>query len=83
MVLPSTITLKDGTIKSRIVSQLEPGAGVTISRYHIHYVITEYGVAYLYGQPLETRVRELINIAHPKFMEELARQAFELWKIII
>lgn len=83
MVLPSAVTLKDGTVKSRIVPQLEPGGGVTISRYHVHYVATEYGVAYLYGQTIETRVRELISIAHPDFRESLAREAYNLWKVRI
>jgi acetyl-CoA hydrolase len=82
IVLPSTVTLKnkDKTVKSRIVPQLEPGAGVTISRYHIHYVVTEYGVAYLYGQTLKTRARELISIAHPKFREDLLKQVYEMWR---
>jgi acyl-CoA hydrolase len=46
-----------------------PGAGVTTSRAHIHYVVTEYGVASLHGRDLSERTRALINIAAPQFRE--------------
>jgi acyl-CoA hydrolase len=75
MVLPSTATLKDGTKVSRIVSQLQPGSGVVITRGDIHYVVTEWGIAYLYGKSIRERVLEMINIAHPDFREELLEQA--------
>jgi len=75
MVLPSTATLKDGTIVSRIVPYLQPGSGVVITRGDIHYVATEWGIAYLYGKSVRERVLEMINIAHPDFREELLEHA--------
>lgn len=63
---------------SRIVPMLKHGAGVVTSRNHVHYVVTEYGVAHLYGKTIRQRTQALINIAHPKFREELTRQACEL-----
>jgi len=74
IALPS-IT-KDGKY-SRIVPQLRPGAGVVTSRGDVHYVITEYGTAHLFGKSLKERARELINIAHPKFRDELSKYAKE------
>jgi 4-hydroxybutyrate CoA-transferase len=74
IALPS-IT-KDGDV-SRIVPQLRPGAGVVTSRGDVHYVITEYGVAQLFGKTLKERARELIRIAHPKFRDELTKYAKE------
>jgi len=74
IALPS-IT-KDGEV-SRIVPQLNPGAGVVTSRGDVHYVVTEYGVAQLFGKTLKERARELIRIAHPKFREELTKYAKE------
>jgi acetyl-CoA hydrolase len=74
IALPS-IT-KDGKY-SRIVSQLRPGAGVVTSRGDVHYVITEYGTAHLFGKSLKERARELIKIAHPKFRDELLKYAKE------
>jgi len=61
---------KEGAI-SRIVPMLSPGAGVVTSRGLIRYVVTEYGVAYLHGKSIRERAQALINIAHPKFREEL------------
>jgi len=74
IALPS-IT-KDGDV-SRIVAQLNPGAGVVTSRGDVHYVVTEYGVAQLFGKTLKERARELIRIAHPKFRDELTKYAKE------
>jgi len=74
IALPS-IT-KDGKV-SRIVPQLNRGAGVVTSRGDVHYVITEYGVAYLFGKSLKERAQELIKIAHPKFRDELTSYAKE------
>ncbi len=74
-VLPSTATLKDGTIVSRIVPYLQPGSGVVITRGDIHYVVTEWGVAYLFGKSIRERVLQMINIAHPDFREELLEYA--------
>lgn len=73
IALPSTA--KDF---SRIVATLKPGAGVVTTRNHVHYVITEYGIADLYGKTIRQRAKALINIAHPKFRDELTRQAKEL-----
>ncbi len=75
MVLPSTATLKDGTIVSRIVPYLQPGTGVVVTRGDVHYVATEWGLAYLYGKSIRERVLEMINIAHPDFREELLKHA--------
>jgi acetyl-CoA hydrolase len=57
---------------------LKRGAGVVTSRYHIHYVVTEYGVADLYGKTIRERARALINIAAPEFRDELTQAAREL-----
>jgi len=81
MTLPSTATLKDGTVVSRIVPFLDPGSGVVITRGDIHYVVTEWGIAYLYGRSIRERVLEMINIAHPDFREELLEHA-KKWKYI-
>lgn len=74
IVLPSTT--KDGQ-KSRIVSRLSQGAGVVATRGDVHYVVTEYGIAYLHGRTLRERAMTLINIAHPKFRDELLEKAKE------
>ncbi|WP_288427302.1 acetyl-CoA hydrolase/transferase C-terminal domain-containing protein [uncultured Spirosoma sp.] len=60
---------------SKIVSFLKEGAGVTTTRAHVHYIVTEYGIADLYGQNLRQRARALINIAHPDHRDDLERQA--------
>ena len=62
---------------SRIVPHLKEGAGVVTSRGDVHYVVTEFGVAYLHGKTVRERCQSLINIAHPKFQEELERTAHE------
>lgn len=64
----------------RIVPFLKQGAGVVTTRGHIHYVVTEYGTAYLYGKSLKQRARELINISHPDDREMLEKAAFERFK---
>jgi acyl-CoA hydrolase len=66
---------------SRIVSVLKPGAGVTTTRAHAHYVVTEFGIAYLFGKNLRQRAKALINIAHPDDREELERACFERFKV--
>jgi len=78
IALPSTTILRDGTVISRIVTQLKRGAGVVTSRNHVRYLVTEYGVAELYGKSIRKRAQALIGIAHPDFREELAREAAEL-----
>ena len=60
---------------SRIVSTLKPGAGVVTTRNHVHYVVTEYGVAELYGKTVRQRAKQLIQIAHPEFRDDLTKQA--------
>lgn len=65
---------------SKIVSQLKPGASVVTTRAHIHYLVTEYGVANLYGKNLKQRTKEIINIAHPNHREQLEKEAFSIFK---
>lgn len=69
-------TAKNGTV-SRIVSMLKPGAGVVTTRADVHYIVTEYGVADLFGKTLQERARALIEIAHPDFRETLLKEAWE------
>lgn len=63
---------------SRIVSSLKPGAGVVTTRSHVHYVVTEYGVANLYGRTIKERVKALTNIAHPDHRESIERDYFNM-----
>ncbi|HPD47405.1 MAG TPA: GNAT family N-acetyltransferase [Anaerohalosphaeraceae bacterium] len=72
IVMPSTN--KDETV-SRIVPKLSEGAGVVTTRGDVHYVVTEYGIAYLHGKTIRERVLALVNIAHPKFRKELMQAA--------
>lgn len=65
---------------SRIVPSLNPGAGVVTTRAHVHYVVTEYGVANLYGKTIRQRVKSLVDIAHPDHQERIDRDYFELIK---
>lgn len=65
---------------SRIVPFLKPGAGVVTTRGHVHYVVTEYGVAHLYGKNLRQRAKALVEIAHPDDREVLERACFERFK---
>jgi acyl-CoA hydrolase len=67
----------EGGKASRIVAELRPGAGVVTTRAHVRTVVTEYGVAELYGRSLAERARALTAIAHPDFREELERAARE------
>ncbi|MFZ6027627.1 MAG: acetyl-CoA hydrolase/transferase family protein [Chloroflexota bacterium] len=78
IALPSTATLRDGSVVSKIVPMLKQGAGVVTSRNHIRYIVTEYGVAELYGKTIRQRAQALIDIAHPDFRDEIRRQASEL-----
>ena len=72
IAMPSTA--KKGTV-SRIVPSLTEGAGVVTTRGDVHYVVTEYGIAYLHGKTVRERTLDLINIAHPKFRKELIQAA--------
>ena len=78
IALPSTTRLRDGRTITRITAMLNRGAGVVTTRNHIRYVVTEFGIADLYGKTIRQRARSLINIAHPEFRDELERTAKEL-----
>jgi 4-hydroxybutyrate CoA-transferase len=78
IALPSTTTTRDGTVISRIVTMLKRGAGVVTSRNHVRYIVTEYGVADLYGKSIRKRAEALIGIAHPDFREDMKKEAVEL-----
>ncbi len=78
IALPSTNTMRDGTVLSKIASMLKHGAGVVTSRNHVRFVVTEYGVADLYGKTIRDRATQLIHISHPDFREDLKKQAKEL-----
>ena len=78
IALPSTTSLRDGTLITRITAMLKPGAGVVTSRNHVRYVVTEFGIADLYGKTIRQRARQLIAIAHPDFRADLEKQAQEL-----
>lgn len=73
IAMPSTT--KSG--ESKIVPFLKTGAGVVTTRAHVRYVVTEYGVAYLYGKTIEQRVKALAEIAHPKFREQIIKDYFD------
>ncbi len=66
--------------ESKIVPQLKPGAGVTTTRAHVHYVVTEHGVVDLFGKNLKQRAMALTSIAHPDHREDLEREIFERFK---
>jgi acyl-CoA hydrolase/RimJ/RimL family protein N-acetyltransferase len=72
IAMPSTA--RKGQV-SRIVPHLTEGSGVVTTRGDVHYVVTEYGVAYLHGKSIRQRVLDLINIAHPRFRKELIQAA--------
>lgn len=75
------IAMKSVTSKgeSKITAALKAGAGVVTTRAHVHYIVTEYGIAYLYGKNLAQRAAEMIRIAHPSHREMLEEQAFGLY----
>jgi len=78
IALPST-TRKG---ESRIVPFLKSGAGVVTTRAHAHYVVTEYGVAFLFGKNLQQRAEELIKISHPNHREKLMAAVKENFKLL-
>lgn len=78
IALPSTSTLRNGTVVSKIQTMLKHGAGVVTTRNHVRYVVTEHGMADLYGKSIRQRSRALIDIADPRFRKELTEQAKEL-----
>lgn len=78
IALPSTAA--GGTV-SRITPVLAVGAGVVTSRAHVRTVVTEYGVAELFGRSVRERAQSLIAIAHPDFRDELTREAHRLYHV--
>ncbi len=76
--ISSTFTDKAGNVHSRIVPTLRPGSIVTVPRSIVQYVATEYGIVQLKGKSTWERCEALISIAHPKFRDELIRQAHEM-----
>ena len=76
-ILALQSTAENGSV-SRILPYLKEGAGVTLNRGDIHYVVTEYGIAYLHGRNIRERAMELISIAHPKFRPYLIKEAKKL-----
>jgi acyl-CoA hydrolase len=75
-IIALSSTAKNGEV-SRIVPFLKKGAGVVTSRADVHYVVTEFGVAHIFGKNLRDRAKALISITHPKFREDLERSAKE------
>jgi acyl-CoA hydrolase len=73
------ISSQTGKGISKIVPTLRLGAGVVSTRANVHYVITEYGIAYLYGQSMKERARRMIKIAHPDHREKLEKAAYDRW----
>ncbi|KAK4321638.1 hypothetical protein Pmani_007585 [Petrolisthes manimaculis] len=73
LAMPSTTSKGE----SKIVPFLKQGAGVVTTRAHLHYLVTEWGIAYLFGKNLRQRANELIRIAHPDHREELEKAAYE------
>ena len=74
IALPSTAL--NGKV-SRIVTRLSPGAGITTTRGDVHYVVTEYGVAYLHGKSIQERALALISVAHPDYRPQLLKEAID------
>jgi 4-hydroxybutyrate CoA-transferase len=75
LAFPSTATLKDGTVTSRISAVLPPGMAVTTTRTDAQYFVTEYGIADVRNKSIAERVQEMVKIAHPDFREQLLRDA--------
>ncbi len=78
----STVKMKDGTLKSRIIPTLNNGSIVTDTRANTHYVVTEYGKVNLKGKSTWERTEALISIAHPQFRDELIKEAekMHIWR---
>lgn len=78
IALPSSARLKNGQFISKIMPTLKTGAGITVTRNQIHYVVTEYGAVNLYGKSIRERTLLLISIAHPQFRDELFVKAKDM-----
>ena len=78
IAMPSTA--RSGEM-SRISAILKRGAGVVTTRAHVHYIVTEYGIANLKAKSIKERVRAIIDISHPKFREQLEKDAHEFWHV--
>nr|CAD7260592.1 unnamed protein product [Timema shepardi] len=78
IALPSTTNKGE----SKISPFIKQGAGVVTTRAHVHYIVTEHGIASLFGASLRQRAYALINIAHPKHREALEKAAFERLKVM-
>src|SRR5450755_4699807 len=76
IAIPSTTVQGE----SKIVPFLKTGAGVVTTRANVHYIVTEYGIAYLYGKNLTDRAKALIAFAHPAHREMLSESAFSIAK---
>jgi 4-hydroxybutyrate CoA-transferase len=82
IVLPATVTKKvSGETVSRICAAFEPGQPVTTTRHDVQYIVTEYGMAELWGKTVAQRAKALIDIAAPEFKEDLTRKAREIYNI--
>jgi RimJ/RimL family protein N-acetyltransferase len=79
IAMPSTAI--NGNV-SRIVAHLQPGAGVVTTRGDVHYIVTEYGTAYLHGKNIQDRAMALISIAHPDHRAELLKKAIEYGYVV-
>ena len=77
IAMPSAAEIK-GQLVSKVVPMLKHGAGVVTTRNHVRYVVTEYGIADLYGKTVRQRARAMIDVAHPQFREGLEKAAHEL-----
>jgi 4-hydroxybutyrate CoA-transferase len=78
IAMPASNLMRDGSLISKIVPMLKQGAGVVTTRNHVRFVVTEFGVAELYGKTIRQRAQALINIAAPQFRDELKIKAKEL-----
>jgi acyl-CoA hydrolase len=78
----SSVSAKDGTLSSRIVPVLKPGAVVTATRANVHWLVTEYGKVNLKGLSTWEKAERIISTAHPDFREHLIKEAekMHIWK---
>jgi len=76
LAMPSCTSKGD----SKIVPFIKQGGGIVTSRSHIHYLVTEHGIADLFGKNIRQRAYHLINVSHPKHREALEKAAFERMK---